>query len=1641
MKTKRIILLALAVLVLTMAFVACSPEHQHVWVDADCDSPKTCSECGEIEGEALGHTELVLEAKAPTCTEAGLTAGKKCSVCDAVIEAQQTVPATGHSIVVDAAVEADCVNGGLTAGEHCSACDYKVAQEATPAKGHKDDDADYKCDACGENLCLVHTPAEAVVENKVEPTCASAGSYESVVYCADCKALISRETKEISLLPHSYVNCACESCGAPLAALSQNEKFDFTTEANYNSVVESGKLALVGSFRDNSGSYQFNTNSNIQLVVPANTVVTITGHSAQYGVFNIYLNGEKAELSAENGVYKFTVTEQTNVVIATGDSGASYSYIKSISLEEYVDRTIVSDTTINFGSEGNYKDSIVDFSAIQIGDNGGNNSQVKNGSFDLIIKAGAVVTIHGYPGYTSYQLNGGEAIESEYYTYIAFSDMTLTVTPVSGNNYFYSIEVKYHENITLVPEQASTCSVAGYSAYYSCSCHGELTEKVALDLLPHTDSTAVRENEVPSSCSVAGSYDSVVYCSVCSAEVSRVSVPLPTIAHEYTYGVCSCGHKDPSYVDYYLVGYINGADYGCESDYANAGIYKFVDGKLSAKFTNDSYVFVKSVNLNGENIGWYLTQSYETGKEATFVSGGHEKMFIPGNTDIIFTLTVNENGSLHLVVEYHTHSFSAPTCTEPGKCACGATQGTALGHNIVVDKAVEAGCLTDGLTEGEHCTACDYKVDQTVVPAKGHSESTSYDAAGHWTVCANCGLTSDKSAHSAIADGICSCGYACDDKCALCGKCEDKNCVLCSAKCEFAASSTVIPFAPSITLGAPEGPDGLAPGKEGAYIYDESIVANHVVLENGAYATVITLPNGTAAHSGVSLLNNKNQDAYGMAGYNCGIPQIKNVTLNIKVNFTNNGESAVTFTYSAIDYYFNKGAVTVTLNPGETKTVIMPTTHGSDSVGLNHQIVFPEGAEAGASISVWGEFVANENLSGVSVATEANQLRFGVGETFSAAGLVLKANGTNYNRVYITDNFITNLDGYTFTSADVGTKTVFVMFGDYAVAYTITVDDHAHNVVYVEEQSPVQCEKDGLAAHYSCTVCGTKFADQYGNKILTQIDSVSCHTAPTSGVVPGTAINCAHCGTAIGIASMDNWVQFAITTQTGSIGSNIKNGKLEHGYVEGIPGTKIHIGAGTVGATNDSAFYLKMSNNDSGWQTVIPNLGSNAPSGQLRKVILFYVNYGSEDVTLNLQNDARGGNGKVTIPANGTAVCEFTIKNSGGSNWFYLYVDSNLTTDVVIGMYGYFYVYDQEVDSISVNKPAEKLTYKVGETFSSKGLVVNVPITMSNSKTCYANTGFYTDFEGRTFTADDIGTHTVTVTFGDNTTTYVIEVVPEVDCANGEHKYDKVSNESLFVEMQGNNAIYKKACVYCGAVSDETYVADTIAFVPHAANKTDFVVEYVVLDDGRIAVKLTAKNDIAAGTKTSISTTINTVPSNTNVVFPVSGNGRRVYMEMVSNANVNITWQPEFYSDRDGVTMELVAGEAQSAVWVIAYDTTSNASQTQAALPYEEFVFNSDVAAGTEIYITGLFYERGDILNVDVNTPASKIVYRVGDKFTSAGFSFGVTSVDSLFAKVTIYNVTTNLDGKVFTSADVGTNKVIVSWGEFTYEYDILVIE
>ena len=116
---------------------------------------------------AIPHTEVVDKAVEPTCTETGLTEGKHCSVCSAVLVEQKVVPAKGHTEVVDKAVEPTCTKTGLTEGKHCSVCgEVLVEQEVVPAKGHTE-----------------------VIDKAVAPTCTKTGLTEGK-HCSVCNAVL-----------------------------------------------------------------------------------------------------------------------------------------------------------------------------------------------------------------------------------------------------------------------------------------------------------------------------------------------------------------------------------------------------------------------------------------------------------------------------------------------------------------------------------------------------------------------------------------------------------------------------------------------------------------------------------------------------------------------------------------------------------------------------------------------------------------------------------------------------------------------------------------------------------------------------------------------------------------------------------------------------------------------------------------------------------------------------------------------------------------------------------------------------------------------------------------------------------------------------------------------------------------------------------------------------------------------------------------------------------------------------------------------------------------------------------------------------------------------------------------------------------
>ncbi len=143
----------------------------------ECASCKASLETAVIPSTA--HTEEIVAGKLATCSEAGLTDGKICSVCKAVLAEQEALPLLRHTEEIIEGKAATCLEAGLTSGKKCSSCQtILVEQEEIPAKNHT---------------------AETVPGKK--PSCSESGLSDGQK-CSECQTVLV-EQQELAKLGHS----------------------------------------------------------------------------------------------------------------------------------------------------------------------------------------------------------------------------------------------------------------------------------------------------------------------------------------------------------------------------------------------------------------------------------------------------------------------------------------------------------------------------------------------------------------------------------------------------------------------------------------------------------------------------------------------------------------------------------------------------------------------------------------------------------------------------------------------------------------------------------------------------------------------------------------------------------------------------------------------------------------------------------------------------------------------------------------------------------------------------------------------------------------------------------------------------------------------------------------------------------------------------------------------------------------------------------------------------------------------------------------------------------------------------------------------------------------------------------------------
>ena len=557
------------------------------------EQQRTC-ECGETETQsidALGHAEVIDAAISPTCTETGLTEGKHCSVCHEVLLAQTIVSAKGHAYeptvtaptcteqgyttnicvcgesyvsayvgalghteVIDASVAATCTETGLTEGKHCSVChEVLLAQTIVSAKGHT-----YKptvtaptcteqgyttntC-ACGESYVSAYVGAlghiEVVLE-AVAPSCTATGLTEGK-HCSACNQVLVAQ-KIVPVTDHSFGDwyqikaptetekgekrrdCAnCEEYETmPVAELAHNHN-------NWDRVI----LQAVAPTCTATGLTQGSKCADCGEILVAQEIVPALGHTE-------VLDAAVAATCTETGLTQGKHCSVCQAVLVAQEEVAALGHTESI-------------------------DAAVAATCIETGLTQGKHCSVCN----QILVAQSIVPATGHsfgdwyltkaPTETEQGEKRRDCANCEAFETTPVAELThdhnhwdrvilQAVAPTctetgltEGTKCSGCGEVLLAQEVILAlghtevvdAAVAPTCTTTGLTEGKHCSvCNEVLVTRETVSVLGHSQGDAVIENSTEPTCTTDGSYDSVVYCTVCGAELSRETVTASAAGH------------------------------------------------------------------------------------------------------------------------------------------------------------------------------------------------------------------------------------------------------------------------------------------------------------------------------------------------------------------------------------------------------------------------------------------------------------------------------------------------------------------------------------------------------------------------------------------------------------------------------------------------------------------------------------------------------------------------------------------------------------------------------------------------------------------------------------------------------------------------------------------------------------------------------------------------------------------------------------------------------------------------------------------------------------------------------------------------------------------------------------------------------
>lgn len=159
------------------------------------------------------HTNTVKidEAKDATCTENGITAGKKCTDCDRTLEEQTVLNATGHK---DENGDSKCDTCGATICTEHIWIDGEVKVEGDCTTDEVVAQVCQNCGEVGEDRVTTASGHTEAIDAAVAATCTATGKTEGK-HCSVCNEILVAQTT-VGKIDHNFENGTCTMCGKVL---------------------------------------------------------------------------------------------------------------------------------------------------------------------------------------------------------------------------------------------------------------------------------------------------------------------------------------------------------------------------------------------------------------------------------------------------------------------------------------------------------------------------------------------------------------------------------------------------------------------------------------------------------------------------------------------------------------------------------------------------------------------------------------------------------------------------------------------------------------------------------------------------------------------------------------------------------------------------------------------------------------------------------------------------------------------------------------------------------------------------------------------------------------------------------------------------------------------------------------------------------------------------------------------------------------------------------------------------------------------------------------------------------------------------------------------------------------------------------